>query len=248
MLRSFDKSPVHKYMEELRKRKTKVKNFRTIRNKQLLIKQIYEKHKIEKLTFEDRSYIIEENGRITDIINNNIIGNMRSGVLIIDMLRYEENNKYYDLFEIEIAKLKREYEAQQKDFDKTQEELTKLKKEFLSNNETKEKPKEEKKEKPQDINKSFVGNRFRKRFMDDMKKIKLEELEHIKYFEIIKNITSMSIVEPKVYLFDNYLLILGDLELKTQVIKRIDPNYNVEDQFKGYQETYNKIKQKNNNL
>ena len=98
------------------------------------------------------------------------------------------------------------------------------------------------------------GNKYYRRFMDDIKsKFTLEAQSNIKYFEVKANSTDMVIEDPTVYKLvmpatakQTYLLIIGDLQMKSAIVRRIDPAYKAEVMFKEQNDFLERIKAKEN--
>ena len=73
------------------------------------------------------------------------------------------------------------------------------------------------------------GNKYFRNFMKDLAKFKLEPVTNIKYFEVKTNRTKMVVEDPKVFDITvklskfTYRMFIGDLQMKSHVMKRIDP-------------------------
>ncbi len=97
-------------------------------------------------------------------------------------------------------------------------------------------------------------NRYYRRFMDDIKKkFNLKKGNKYRYFEIKSSTTDFVIENPKTYIINisndhniNYLLVIGDLILKSKLILKIDPGYKSEKVYKEHNEFFNRIKEKEN--
>jgi hypothetical protein len=76
-------------------------------------------------------------------------------------------------------------------------------------------------------------NKFYRNFMKDLRsKFKLSEVPDTKYFEVKMESTPMIIEDAKVYNLEmpentpySYLLVVGDLQMKSAVLRQIDPAY-----------------------
>jgi chromosome segregation ATPase len=96
------------------------------------------------------------------------------------------------------------------------------------------------------------GNKYQRHLMQDIKsKFTLEPITKYKYLEVKAETTDMVIDGAKVFKIkmpsvnnQNYYLVVGDLQMKSGLIYRIDPNYKSEKTFKGYDEFLERIKAK----
>jgi uncharacterized protein YbjQ (UPF0145 family) len=96
------------------------------------------------------------------------------------------------------------------------------------------------------------GNRHYRNFMKDVKsKFSLTEKPEYKFFEVRAETTDMVISDVKTYEIimpintkETYLLVLGDLQMKTGLIRQIDPAYKSEKVFKEQNDFLERIKAK----
>ena len=96
------------------------------------------------------------------------------------------------------------------------------------------------------------ANKKHRRFIDDLTaKFKLEEQPKYAFFEAQSDTSKMVIEQAKVHKIifknsgiDTHYLILGDLQLKSKVISRIDPNHNAEDMYRDHNDFMERIKAK----
>jgi hypothetical protein len=106
---------------------------------------------------------------------------------------------------------------------------------------------------------SEQGNKYYRNFMKDLRsKFTLIEQTDYRYFEVKSNQTDMVIDGARVYKLampectDNtkgkgtYFLILGDLTMKSGLIKQIDPSYHADKVIKSQNEFLERIKAKEN--
>lgn len=78
-----------------------------------------------------------------------------------------------------------------------------------------------------------VGNKYFRRFFEDIRsQFKLEPLKEYLYCEVVTQTTEMVITNSLVYeikmpleIKNKYLLIVGDLQMKSKLISQIDPGY-----------------------
>ena len=171
---------------------------------------ICDKHSIHPLTFKECMLI---NDNIEKISYKEIRGNMRAGILIIDLLDIKIESGIYDLLEIEKKK-------------KSNIENT------VNDN-----------QKP---NNEYKTNKFYRRFINDIQKNFILEGEKIyKYFEIKVETTSLIIENPKIYycIFESkkYLMIVGDLKMKSKLLQEKDPSYKIDKTIKDNEEFLEKI-------
>ena len=97
-------------------------------------------------------------------------------------------------------------------------------------------------------------NKHYRNFMKSLRdKFTLEQQSNIKFFEVRKEATDMIIDNAIVYRIkisdkcdDTYLLIIGDLQLKSGLIRQIDPSYNVDQVIKEQYDFLERIKAKEN--
>ncbi|CAH6421646.1 Hypothetical protein MVR_LOCUS312 [uncultured virus] len=96
------------------------------------------------------------------------------------------------------------------------------------------------------------NNRLCRNYLADLKAkngFKLTEDLDIQYFEVLVNSTSMVIEDAKMYTLalpseakETILIIVGDLAMKSAVIRRIDPAYKVDKVFKEQTEFLDRIR------
>ena len=106
----------------------------------------------------------------------------------------------------------------------------------------------------QKANKKGEGNKYHRNFMKDLRsKFILEQKDKFKYVEVKAETTDMVIDNSRVYQItmppkttNVYLLIVGDLELKSKLLRQIDPNYKSEQVFDDHSEFLERIKAKEN--
>lgn len=98
------------------------------------------------------------------------------------------------------------------------------------------------------------GNRFYRSFMKDLRsKFSLIPIEGVKYFEVKMESTAMLIENATVYKLvmpastpDIYILVVGDLQMKSQVLRRIDPAYGADRVFQEHSDFLERIKAQEN--
>ena len=96
------------------------------------------------------------------------------------------------------------------------------------------------------------GNKFFRNFMKDLRsKFILEEKPEYKFFEVKAETTDMVISNVKTYRIvmppntkETYLLIIGDLQMKTGLIRQIDPAYKIDKVLKEQNDFLEQIKAK----
>ena len=106
----------------------------------------------------------------------------------------------------------------------------------------------------QKANKKGEGNKYHRNFMKDLRsKFILEQKDKFKYVEAKAETTDMVIDNARIYQItmpskttNVYLLIVGDLELKSKLLRQIDPNYKSEQVFDDHSEFLERIKAKEN--
>lgn len=96
------------------------------------------------------------------------------------------------------------------------------------------------------------GNKFYRNFMKDIKsKFSIEEQADYFYFEVKSNVTDMVITKAKVYkiilpstkkMNELYMLIVGDLQMKSDLIRQIDPLYKNENIAKHQNDFLDRIR------
>ena len=94
------------------------------------------------------------------------------------------------------------------------------------------------------------GNKYYRNFMSDIKnKFSLEEKPEFYYFEVKVNVTEMVISDARVYKLlmssnakEIYMLIIGDLQMKTSLIRNIDPMYKSENFIRDQDDFLERIK------
>lgn len=97
-------------------------------------------------------------------------------------------------------------------------------------------------------------NKFYRNFMKDLKgKFSLEKQDKFKFLEVRAETTDMVIVNAEIYKIGmpvntkvSYFIVIGDLQLKTGLIKQIDPNYNMASVLKEQNDFLERIKAKEN--
>ena len=97
-------------------------------------------------------------------------------------------------------------------------------------------------------------NKFYRNFMKDLRaKFTLEPQDKFKFMEVKKDTTLMVVDGTMVYKIvmpaktkETYLLVVGDLDMKSRLIRRIDPNYKSEKVFQEQNEFLERIKAKEN--
>ena len=98
------------------------------------------------------------------------------------------------------------------------------------------------------------GNRYYKKFIRDVNaKYTLTERPEFKYFETQTGSTYMVMDSVKVYeinmpvsIKDKYLLIIGDLQLKSALCRQIDPTYNISNVTQNHNDFLSRIQEKEN--
>jgi hypothetical protein len=93
-------------------------------------------------------------------------------------------------------------------------------------------------------------NRFHRNFLKDLKsKFTVTMTTNYQFFEVKAEVTDMVIVNAVVYTIlmpsnveKTYLLILGDLQMKTGVIRQIDPSYQSDKTFRDHDDFLERIK------
>lgn len=241
-----------------------------INKKKFELDKICIKHKICQLSFGPCK-LINTNGSISNIEYQNIKCNMKSSIIIMQIKSMTQNNdNIYDLIEIEKNKLLNDMKRQEETIEKTQLELERnLTNENKINEQTDEiTNKSEDKNLQNELKESSQAeqitdvqekssqndNRYYRRFMDDIKKkFSLRKENMYRYFEIKSSSTDFVIENPKTYIINlsndsniNYLLVIGDLMLKSKLILKIDPGYKSEKIYKEHNEFFNRIKEKEN--
>ena len=104
-----------------------------------------------------------------------------------------------------------------------------------------------------ELNKKAVakeGNKFYRNFMKDIKgKFSFQEQSEFYFFEVQVNSTEMVIANAKVQKFvmpantkETYMLIIGDLQMKSSLIKQIDPAYRSDNVFRDQRDFLERIK------
>ncbi|XWV24621.1 hypothetical protein QJ856_gp1164 [Tupanvirus deep ocean] len=98
------------------------------------------------------------------------------------------------------------------------------------------------------------GNKYFRNFMKDIRsKFNLKEEPEIKYFEVKAETTDMVIDGVKAYRIsmpentkESYFLLIGDLQMKSGLIRQIDPAYKADKVFKEQHDFLERIKAKEN--
>lgn len=106
----------------------------------------------------------------------------------------------------------------------------------------------------QKANQKEIGNKHYRNFMKDIKsKFTLSKNEKFKYLEVKAETADMVIDGAKVYEINMpaktpnmYLLVAGDLQMKSKLMLQIDPNYKSEKVFDEHNEFLERIKAKEN--
>ena len=101
---------------------------------------------------------------------------------------------------------------------------------------------------------SVVGNKYCRYFMNDFSsKFTYHLLNQYKYFEVRAETTDMVIDRVQIYQIEMpkmdkvFLLVKGDLQLKSGLTRTIDPNYNADDVVQEQSEFMDRIIAKENN-
>jgi len=100
----------------------------------------------------------------------------------------------------------------------------------------------------------IAGNKYYRNFMKDIKaKFVLQIQEQYKFLEVRAETTDMVIDNIKIYKImmpqntaETFLLVIGDLQLKSAIIKQIDPNYKSDKLMKEQNDFLERIKSKEN--
>ncbi|AUL78934.3 hypothetical protein QJ857_gp1225 [Tupanvirus soda lake] len=98
------------------------------------------------------------------------------------------------------------------------------------------------------------GNKYFRNFMKDIRsKFSLKEEPEIKYFEVKAETTDMVIDGVRAYRIsmpentkETYFLLIGDLQMKSGLIRQIDPAYKADKVFKEQHDFLERIKAKEN--
>lgn len=98
------------------------------------------------------------------------------------------------------------------------------------------------------------GNKYFRKFMKSCReKLFLEYYPDIKYFEVKSSATCMVIDEAKVYKIDipndmgqTFFLITGNLQMKTDLMRRIDPTYRTDSSMREQENFIERIQAKEN--
>jgi hypothetical protein len=225
---------------------------------------ICKKHGIYNLTFRSCKFA-DENGKITLVEHDSIIGNMRSSILVIKAKSLTDSDTIYDIVEIErkVRERKNKLEEQKKEEIKNtipetlenkeekNSDLNEIYKEFFSR-----KIEELKKENPNlkmnqyqklinedwrrfrrehEKEETFTRNKYHRNFMADLKsKFDLGKRLNFKYLELRMETADAVIVDTEVYEIkfsgqtERYFIIIGDLQMKRELINQIDPSYGSE--------------------
>jgi hypothetical protein len=232
------------------------------------LNHICEKHHVGKLNFKECKLITTE-GKQT-ILNHKIIkGNLRASVLLIYASDLFQNEAIYDIIQIEKEKNKREMEQkpneisqgremEQKPNETPQESSKEMK---LSSPEHEKKHINKRQQIVNNFNKQLQEknnlknmNKYHRHFIRDLKnKFILHKKDEFKYFETKAETTFMVIDKLKVYQIDiplkdtmkeTYWLIVGDLKLKSAIIKDLDPSYKMDKIIEEQAEFMGKIKER----
>lgn len=130
----------------------------------------------------------------------------------------------------------------------------KINKKNISSKEKKQKAIKQMQEQLQRKEQLKEGNKYFRNFMKDIRsKFVLREIPDYKYFEVKAQITDMVIDNVKTYelimpdsIKEKYLLLLGDLQMKSGLIKQIDPSYGGDKVLQEQSDFLNRIKAKEN--
>lgn len=225
---------------------------------------ICKKHGIYNLTFRNCKFA-DDNGKVTLVEHDSIIGNMRSSVLIIKAKNLIDSDTVYDIVEIErkVRERKNKLEEQKKEEIKNtipetvenQEEkksdLNEIYKEFFSRKMEqlrKENPNLKMNQYQKLINEDWrrfrrehekeetlTRNKYHRNFMSDLKsKFDLGNRLNFKYLELRMETADAIIVDTEVFEIkipgqkERYFIIIGDLQMKRELINQIDPSYGSE--------------------
>lgn len=103
---------------------------------------------------------------------------------------------------------------------------------------------------PVDLPKRIAGNKHHRNFISDLtSKFKLQQYSQYKFLELKVGSSFMIIDNPGVFRVsitdvDKDILIIGDLQQKSSVLKEIDPNYGASDVLKDQEKFMEQIKTK----
>lgn len=218
---------------------------------------ICDKHKVGNLTFKSCKLATSE-GDISLINHTSLKGNMRAGVLLIQISSIEPSTEIYDLVKIMKDKIDRDVEKYQQENSKdipgeaipeAIPEATEKHKEILSK--LNQDPRSQINEQPAN-NAEIKRNKFYRNFMKDIKsKFNLSHQQQFKYLEVRVNTEDMVIENTIVYSItipkETYMLVVGDLQVKSGLIRRIDPSYNIESVIEEQTEFMERIREKEAN-
>ena len=225
--------------KNLRNYQNKYKN--EVKKELNILDGIQKKYEMGPLTFRSVIFATPD-GKITLTNHTDILGDLRHGILFIQSSGVSISNEVYDLYTLALNKRKRDIEKHLEAQKKTQIELDRLNKENQTENTQVETPIEtpietqvdnQTENKPIEIKRGITkktGNKFFRGFMTDVRsKFKLEFQYQYKFAEFKADGTDMIIDNVDVYkvvLLENVcFMVIGDFQMKSSVIKQIDPTY-----------------------
>ena len=229
---------------------------------------LYEKYNIGPLTFRSTQFITPD-GIVTKVNHTEIKGNLRNGILLInfsDMATLEEK---YDLYNIAVEKRKKDFAKKEEEFKKRQLEFERLKNtameadqieiinDQLDKGHMEEIPKDVQEGIPKDIQKEIpkiivperkpnksTGNKYFRGFMQEIKNhCHLNFQTQYKFAEFRIDSTDMVIDDVDIYkLKDDLFLVIGDFQMKSSVIRQLDPTYDADTVAETNQDFLDKVK------
>lgn len=238
---------------------TKKHNPRT--NNMMAMEGICSKNAIGDLTMKECK-LITNDGLVHDLECSEYKGNLKASVILLKCDKLNETQNVYDVHHVELKKKERDAKKKEEEVQKSKEEIDRV---INANKEEIENiPKQEPEKTPTQLKRDKAisrfkegieqkqqdyGNRFFRRFMKDIKaKCALEEIKGYRFFETKYVNTFFAAENVRVYriIESQYIIIVCNLEMKADVLKRIDPTYQSEKTTDANQEFYEKIIEKNN--
>lgn len=237
------------------------------------------KHKLGELTFRSCKYSTSD-GQVTLLEHGYVSGNMKSGLMIIQITSVSQSSILYDLVEIAQQKKEREEKKKIEEMEKARGELERIKtnadviepdanhqamlndlmqadatpmtgsSDTIIESEPKAESKPKLKTKTTPGLNTISGNKHFRNFMKDIKnKFSLVEQPSIKYLEIKAETTAMVIENVRAYTITmpvesdkKYMLFIGDLQMKSGLIRQIDPAYKIDNVVKEQQDFLERIR------
>ena len=241
-----------------------------LKKQMLTLTSLCDKYNVKPLSITSSKFIAYD-GSVTNPNQITIKGNLRAGIMIITSNESTTSEDVYDIIQIEREKKKRDAEKNIENQKKSQMERDRILQQQLKQvadekNETGEPstdspvgpPTDNPVGPPIDMMETrtkhvkTTGNKFFRNCMKDIKgKFKLHILEQYRYAEFKLETTYMVIENVDVYKMDistkeTYYLVVGDLQLKSGIIKQIDPAYNSDKVADEHTEFMEKMQQLEN--